>query len=61
VRDQDLARQNRRPVVLRLFWTVVTLVPIFGLIAYTVWRDPPPPPRDPTDRRRDRTLGGYFE
>jgi hypothetical protein len=54
-------RERGRPVASRLFWTAVTLVPVLGLIAYAVWRDPPPPPKDPTDRRRDQELGKYFE
>jgi hypothetical protein len=54
-------RETRRSVAARLFWTVVTLVPLIGLVAFAVWRDPPPPPRDPTDRRRDRKLGDYSE
>jgi hypothetical protein len=54
-------RERGRSVPSRLFWTAVTLVPVLGLIAYTVWRDPPPPPKDPTDRRRDAKLRDYFE
>jgi hypothetical protein len=46
-----------RSVAARLFWTVVTLVPVLGLIAYAAWRDPPPPPGDPTDRRRESRMG----
>jgi hypothetical protein len=30
-------------------WSIVTLVPLFGLLAFLVWRDPPPP-NDPMDR-----------
>jgi hypothetical protein len=47
-------RERGSPVALRIFWTVVTLVPVLGLIAHAAWRDPPPPPADPTDRRRER-------
>jgi hypothetical protein len=54
-------REPARPVATRLFWTLVTLVPIVGLVAFAVWRDPPPPPRDPTDRRRGGKLGDYYE
>lgn len=54
-------RERSRPVATRLFWTAVTLVPVLGLIAYAVWRDPPPPPRDPTDRRRESKLRDYGE
>ena len=47
-------RDRERAFAAKVFWTAVTLVPVVGLIAYAVWRDPPPPPRDPTDRRRER-------
>jgi hypothetical protein len=42
-------RERGRPWGTRLFWTAVTLVPVVGLLAFLVWRDPPPP-NDPTDR-----------
>ena len=47
-------RERGSSVAARIFWTGVTLVPVLGLIAYAAWRDPPPPPADPTDRRRER-------
>ncbi len=47
-------RERERSFAAKVFWTGVTLIPVVGLIAYAVWRDPPPPPRDPTDRRRER-------
>jgi hypothetical protein len=50
-------REPNRPVAACLFWTVVTVVPVLGLIAYAAWRDPSPPPRDPTDRRRESRMG----
>lgn len=54
-------RERSRSVAARLFWSAVALVPVLGLIAYVVWRDPPPPPRDPTDRRRGSQLGEHLE
>lgn len=54
-------RERGRPIASRLLWTAVTLVPVLGLIAHAVWRDPPPPPKDPTDRRRESKLGDYSE
>lgn len=42
-------REKGRSRAARLAWTVITPVPVLGLVAYTVWRDPPPP-NGPTDR-----------
>jgi hypothetical protein len=39
----------RGRILVKLLWTVVTLVPVLGIVAHLVWRDPPPP-TDPTDR-----------
>jgi hypothetical protein len=36
-------------IAAKLLWTLVTLVPFFGIVAYAVWHDPPPP-SDPIDR-----------
>jgi hypothetical protein len=36
-------------IVTKLLWTVGTLVPFFGIVAYAAWHDPPPP-SDPIDR-----------
>jgi hypothetical protein len=47
-------REKGRPRLARLAWTVITLVPVFGLIAYAVWCDPPPP-NGPTDRPSGRS------
>lgn len=41
--------RERGSLAARIIWTVVTLVPVLGLIAHAVWRDPPPP-NGPTDR-----------
>lgn len=38
----------------RLAWSVITLVPVVGLIAYAVLYDPPPP-NGPTDRPPKRS------
>jgi hypothetical protein len=38
---------GRFPV--KLFWTMIVLIPFLGILAFAVWRDPPPP-SDPTDR-----------
>lgn len=46
-------RERGSSVARRVFWTVVTLVPVLGLLAYALWRDPPPP-NDPTDRQPER-------
>jgi hypothetical protein len=45
--------RERGGVLEKLLWTVVTLVPVLGIIAHLVWRDPPPP-RGPTDRAPPR-------
>jgi hypothetical protein len=47
-------REQGRSVVAKVLWSLVTLVPILGLIAWAAWRDAPPP-NGPTDRptRRD--------
>jgi len=37
----------------QVLWTAVLLVPFFGLIAYAVLHDTPPP-SDPADRAPDR-------
>jgi hypothetical protein len=42
-------RERGRSRGTRLVWTAITLVPLVGLVAFLVWRDPPPP-NDPTDR-----------
>lgn len=42
-------REHGRSIAGRLFWSLVTLVPVVGLVAWAVWRDPPPP-NGPTDR-----------
>ena len=42
-------REKGRSRATKLLWTLITLVPVFGLVAFLVWRDPPPP-NDPTDR-----------
>lgn len=60
-RGSRIWRERGRPVAARLFWTAVTLVPVVGLIAYAAWRDPPPPPKDPTDRRRESKLDEYSD
>lgn len=44
-------RERGESLVSRIFWTVVTLVPLLGLLAHAVWRNPPGPPSDSTDRR----------
>jgi hypothetical protein len=49
----SLWRERGRSRASRLFWTAMTLVPVIGLIAWVVWRDPPPP-NDPTDRPPER-------
>ncbi len=46
-------RERSGSVASRVVWTVVTLVPVFGLIAHAVVRDPPPP-SDPADRPPQR-------
>ncbi len=46
-------REPGRSLAARVLWTVVTLVPVLGLLAYALLRDPPPP-SDPTDRRPER-------
>ncbi len=38
-------------IVSKVLWTGVLVVPVFGLIAFAVWHDTPPP-SDPTDRTR---------
>jgi hypothetical protein len=48
-----LWRERGRTWTARLIWTAVTLVPVVGLVAFVVWRDPPPP-NDPTDRAPPR-------
>jgi hypothetical protein len=48
-----LWRERGRTGTARLIWTAVTLVPVVGLVAFLVWRDPPPP-NDPTDRAPPR-------
>jgi hypothetical protein len=47
-------REHGRSMIAKVLWSLVTLVPVLGLIAWAAWRDPPPP-NDPTDRatRRD--------
>ena len=50
-------RERHRSVTARLLWSAATLVPVLGLLAYLVWRDPPPPPNDPTDRPPGRYFG----
>jgi hypothetical protein len=35
--------RGREHVLAKLLWTVILLVPAFGLIAFAVWHDPPPP------------------
>jgi hypothetical protein len=40
-------------VLPKLLWTLVTLVAFFGILAYAVWHDPPPP-SDPIDRPPER-------
>jgi hypothetical protein len=45
--------RGRERVILKVLWTVVLLVPLFGIIAYAVLHDPPPP-SGPTDRPPDR-------
>jgi hypothetical protein len=42
-------RERGRSWAAKLLWTFVTLVPVVGLVAFFVWRDPPPP-NDPIDR-----------
>lgn len=54
-------REPARSVPVRVLWTAVTLVPVLGLIAFAVWREPPPPPRDPTDRRREAERSEYVD
>lgn len=51
-------REKRRAPMAKLIWTLITLVPVVGLLAYALWRDPPPP-SGPTDRppRRDWGTG----
>ena len=46
-------REKMRSRVAKVIWTLITLVPVVGLLAYAVWRDPPPP-NDPTDRPPER-------
>jgi len=41
--------RGREHVISKVLWTAVLLVPFFGILAYVVWHDPPPP-SDPTDR-----------
>jgi len=41
--------RGREHVVSKVLWTVVLVVPFFGIVAYAVWHDPPPP-SDPVDR-----------
>jgi hypothetical protein len=47
--------RGREHLVSKLVWTVVLLVPFFGVVAYAVWHDPPPP-SDLIDRPPD---GGW--
>jgi uncharacterized membrane protein YhaH (DUF805 family) len=47
-------REHGRSVGAKVLWSVVTLVPVLGLVAWAAWHDRPPP-NGPTDRpaRRD--------
>lgn len=47
-------RGQGRSRAARLAWSVITLVPVVGLIAYAVLCDPPPP-NGPTDRPPKRS------
>jgi hypothetical protein len=47
-------REHGRSLAAQLAWSVITLVPVIGLIAYAVLRDPPPP-NGPTDRPPKRS------
>jgi hypothetical protein len=40
----------------KVLWTLITLLPLLGLVAFLVWRDPPPP-NGPTDRQPGRDWG----
>jgi bacteriorhodopsin len=51
-------RERGRSTGHRLAWTLVTLIPVFGLIAFAVLRDPPPP-NGPTDRPAKRAWWDY--
>jgi hypothetical protein len=42
-------REHGRSVVAKVAWSLVTLVPVAGLVAWAAWRDPPPP-NGPTDQ-----------
>lgn len=42
-------RQQGRSRASRLAWSLITLIPLVGIIAYAVLYDPPPP-HGPTDR-----------
>lgn len=41
--------RGREGVASKLLWTAVLMVPFFGVVAFSVWHDPPPP-SDPIDR-----------
>lgn len=45
--------RGRGGVVSKLVWTGVLVAPVFGLTAFAVWHETPPP-SDPIDRPPDR-------